>query len=330
MLKGRQLSHPHYISSMFIIIIILLLIAFVFLLNAFYKRTNAYRNQFIDVQKFSVNGGLGDNLEIVNLGSNHPKFGFDYSGLNVKGDNWAVGPETFEYDFAVLRHNVRHLKEGAVVVIPICLLSFFLYRKTERSSHIKYYSFLAAKDIIGYSKKELICNYKFPLLFHPRAIRSLLRDAKKDNSLLLDKNLCNSEAKLNNDADYWIDCWNREFDIHLPSPTLKPNNRNDIIQNIRILNEMIDYCLSRGLKPVIAILPVTDYLYSRFTPEFMEKHIIGCIADANKAGIPVMNYLTDERFTDSSLYINSFFFNANGRKMFTKQFVEDLRAQSIL
>ena len=295
-----------------------------------FKHTNAYRNQFIDVLKFSTKGGGGNDLDIVNIGSNHPKYGFDYDDLIIKGDNWAVGPETFEYDFAVLRHNVHHLKEGAVLVIPICLLSFFLYRKAERSEHLKYYSFLTSKDIVGYSKKELICNYMFPLLFHPRAIRSLLRDAKKDNRLLLNRNLCDTEEKLNKDADYWIDCWNKEFDIKLPTPTLKPNNRNDIIQNIRILNEMIDYSLSRGLKPVIAILPVTEYLYSRFTPEFIEKYIIGYIADANKAGVPVMNYLTDERFTDPSLYINTFFFNATGRKKFTKQFVEDLRAQSIL
>ena len=44
----------------------------------------------------------------------------------------------------------------------------------------------------------------------------------------------------------------------------------------------------------------------------------------------VMNYLSDERFTDPALYINSFFFNSKGRKAFTKQFVEDLKAQSIL
>ena len=93
---------------------------------------------------------------------------------------------------------------------------------------------------------------------------------------------------------------------------------------------MIAFCLSKGLRPVIAILPVTNYLYSRFTPEFIENHILAYIAEANEAKAPVLNYLADERFTDSSLYINSFFFNTKGRKMFTKQFIEDLRDQSIL
>ena len=315
---------------MIILIIILFLIACTFLLNALYKRTNAYRNQFVDVRKFSEKGGVGNNLEIINLGSNHPKFGFDYTGLDVKGENWAVGPQTLEYDFSILRNNISHLASGAVVVIPICLLKLFLYRQVERPTHAKYYSFLDSKDIVGYSKLDKWSNYSFPLLFHPMRLRRLLKDTKKDNRLSLDVNLCKTEADLNKDADRWTDIWNKEFDIKLPTPTLSAENKSDIQKNIHILKEMIEFCLSKGLRPVIAILPVTNYLYSRFIPEFIENHILAYIAEANEVKVPVKNYLTDERFTDPSLYINSFFFNTKGRKKFTKQFVEDLRAQSIL
>lgn len=315
---------------MIVLIIILSLIACAFFLNALYKRTNAYQNQFIDVRKFSQEGGVGNNLEIINLGSNHPKFGFDYTGLDVKGENWAVGPETFEYDFAVLRKNVSHLASRAVVVIPVCLLNFFLYRQINRSTHSKYYSFLSPEDIVGYSQLDKWSNYSFPLLFNPRRLSNLLRDVKKDNRLSLDINLCKTEAALNKDADRWIDIWNKEFDIKLPTPTLSAENKSDIQKNIQTLKEMIEFCLSKGLRPVIAILPVTNYLYSRFTPEFIENHILAYIAEANEVKVPVKNYLTDERFTDPSLYINSFFFNTKGRKKFTKQFIEDLRVQSIL
>ena len=315
---------------MIILIIILSLIACAFFLNALYKRTNAYQNQFIDVRKFFTKGGVGNNLEIINLGSNHPKFGFDYTGVDVRGENWGIGPETFEYDFAVLRKNVSYLASGADVVIPVCLLNFFLYRQKNRGTHTKYYSFLSPEDIVGYSQLDKWSNYSFPLLFHPMRLRRLLKDTKKDNRLSLDVNLCQTEADLNKDADRWIDIWNKQFDIKLPTPTLSAENKSDIQKNIQILRDMIAFCLSKGLRPVIAILPVTNYLYSRFTPEFIENHILAYIAEANEAKAPVLNYLADERFTDSSLYINSFFFNTKGRKMFTKQFIEDLRDQSIL
>ncbi len=315
---------------MLVLIIIACLVAFAFLLNTLYKHTNAYQNQFIDVRKFSEKDGVDDNLEIVNLGSNHPKFGFDYTGIDVKGANWAVGPQTLEYDFAILRNNVFHLASKAVVVIPICLLQMFLYRQKGRAVHTKYYSFLEPKDIVGYSQHDKWSNYSYPLLFHPTRLCSLLKDVKKDNRFSLDVNLCKTETDLNKDADRWIDIWNKEFDIKLPTPTLSAENKSDIQKNIQILKEMIEFCLAKGLRPVIAILPVTENLYSRFTPEFIEKHILAYIAEANEAKVPVKNYLTDKRFTDPSLYINSFFFNTKGRKKFTKQFIEDLRAQSIL
>lgn len=315
---------------MTVLIIVLLIIALAFGANVLYKRTNSYRNQFIDVRKFSVQGGVGDNLEIVNLGSNHPKFGFDYTGIGVRGENWAIGPETFEYDFAVLRKNASHLASGAVVVLPVCLLNFFLYRQKNRGTHVKYYSFLKSEDIVGYSRFEKFSRYRFPLFFHPRSVLALIRDVKKDNRLLLEENPLKTEEELNKDADFWINCWNKEFGIELPNPTLLPQHRNDILQNIRILSEMINYCKERGLKPVVAILPVTENLYSRFNQEFIEKYILGYIADANKENVPVVNYLHDARFTSPELYINSFFFNAVGRKKFTKQFIDDLRAQNIL
>ena len=64
------------------------------LLNKLYKRTNDYHNLFVDTSKFSNDDSLPDNLQLVNLGSNHPKFGFDYDGLDVEAMNWAVGPQS--------------------------------------------------------------------------------------------------------------------------------------------------------------------------------------------------------------------------------------------
>lgn len=315
---------------MIILIITMIIVLGAFVLNALYKRTCAYRNQFIDVRKFSLKGGVCDNLEIVNIGSTQPKFGFDYTDSEIRGENWAVRPQTFEYDFAILRNYVHCLKHGAVVVIPVCLLSFFLYRQKNRAIHTKYYSFLNPDEIVEYNRIERLIDYSLPLLFHPNRITALIKDTKNDDSINLVSNKCKTEEELKKDADNWIKNWERELSVRIPTPKLLPQHRTDILQNIRFLKDMIEFCLSCRLKPVVAILPVTDFLYSRFTPEFIDKYILGYIDDANKAGAPVMNYLTDKRFTDPSLYINSFFFNAIGRKKFTKQFIEDLRAQSII
>lgn len=296
-------------------------------LNELYKHTNNYKNGLSDVLKFKK--PLFNGVSIVVIGSNHPKYAFDFQDEKLSGVNLAIGPESFEYDYIILKKYVSHLAPGAVVVLPVCLLSFFLYRFENSKTYLKYYHFLNRKEFPHYTflgKVESI----LPLLFKPKLIWYIIKDHKRSNSLNLEHNPKGTDEELNNDANKWILGWEKQFNISLNNLVLSEKNKRDIEKNISIISDMIDYCISKGLKPVITLLPVTSFLLSRFTPEFIEKHILGYIADANKSGVPVMNYLTDNRFTDPSLYINSFFFNTNGRKKFTKQFVEDLRAQSIL
>ena len=68
---------------MFIGLIILVVLITPFVLNYLYKRTNHYSNQYMDVLKFKNRSEDGEKLQIVNVGSNHPKFGFDYTGLEL-------------------------------------------------------------------------------------------------------------------------------------------------------------------------------------------------------------------------------------------------------
>ena len=87
--------------ALIVIVAVIILVGSI-ALNALYKSTNAFQNQFIDITKFQ-NLKDEDRFDIVNLGSNLPKFAFDYSETGVKGMNWAVGPQTFMYDFVVLK-----------------------------------------------------------------------------------------------------------------------------------------------------------------------------------------------------------------------------------
>lgn len=299
-------------------------IIILFIVNALYKRTNHYNNQFVDVRKYWDMSTFPKDLQVVNLGSNHPKFGFDYSETGLRAMNCAVGPQTFEYDFAVLRKIAPYLATGARVLIPVCLLKFFLYRQKSRSVHAKYYTFLSREDIVGYSKLEQIRLLKYPLIFNPRLLRFVIRDVPKDTRLELTENPMKDAVALNKDADNWINCWNREFNISLPNPKLSKENESDISQNICILREMLEYCKSHNFKPVITILPVTKYLSSRFTGDFIQEHIIRYIDAANSVNAPVLNYLKDERFTAPELYINSFFMNKKGRTLFANEFINHI------
>lgn len=292
-------------------------------LNALYKRTNAFQNQFVDITKFK-RLKYDDRFDIVNLGSNHPKFAFDYSESGIKGMNWAVGPQTFMYDFAILKKYRKHLNPGAKVVIPVCPLKFFLLY-AQWNNRVKYYRIFSKHEMPDYNAKQKISEYVLPLFRYPLNAKRIIRDIRSDNRLLLTNNPMNME-QIAKDATFWIEgCWNPEFNIDIANmSTLSKSNQKSIEGNIRILSEMIQYCIDNDLQPVLAILPVTKELSSKFPEEFIQQHILRYVNESNKQGVPVLNYLKDERFTTPDLYINSFFMNANGRKYFTKIFVNEL------
>lgn len=303
------------------------LIVCLILLNELYKRTVHFSNSIKDIEKFKE-GNIGKELKMVVIGSNHPKYAFDFDGVGINGANWAIGPEAFEYDYIILKKYINSLAEGAVVIIPICLLNFFLYRFSNTDTYLKYYQILEKEEFPHYCFKGKL-KASFPVLFNPSLVKFVFRDVRPDNQLSVGENLLNIE-ELKKDADKWVRGWEKQFDISIPNVSLSKENEYFISKNICLLNDILELCVNNGLTPVISLLPVTKYLRSRFTDEFVEKFILGYINDSNKTGAPVLNYLSDERFTDSELYINSFFFNTKGRKAFTKQFVEDLKAQSIL
>lgn len=309
--------------ALIVIVAVIVLVGSI-VLNDLYKRTNAFQNQFVDITKFQRLKDA-DRFDIVNLGSNHPKFAFDYSESGVKGMNWAVGPQTFMYDFAILKKYTKHLNPGAKVIIPICPLKFFLL-DTQRNNLVKYYRVFLKHEMPNYDIKQKLTEYTLPVFRHPARAKRIIRDVRADNRLSLTKNPMNKE-QIAKDATFWIEgCWNPEFNIDVANMTsLSKANQKSIEGNIRILSEMIQYCVDNGLQPVLAMLPVTKELMSKFPEEFIQQHILRYINEANKQGVPVMNYLKDERFTSPDLYINSFFMNGVGRKYFTKIFVEELK-----
>ena len=107
---------------------------------------------------------------------------------------------------------------------------------------------------------------------------------------------------------------------------LSEENKQSIEGNIRILSDMIQHCIDNGFKPVITFLPVTKDLRDKFSASFIENHIMAYTNKAiNHRGVTALNYLDDSSFQNKDYFINSFFFNAKGRKLFTAKVLEDLK-----
>lgn len=301
-------------------LILIGLILFALVVNKAYKNTNFYKNKFIDTHKFK---DMQKNLEIINLGSNQPKFAFDYSKSDVLGMSWAVGPQTLEYDFRILKNYHSYLKKDAKVIIALSPFQFFLDKYKNDSSNHKYYNFLDSNYIDNYSSltKKLYVDY--PILTAKKQILRILKDVPKDKRIKLEKNPLNEE-QIKQDAQKWLNGWEKQFGIkELDNITLSDENKTNIEKNIKLLKEMIAFCKEHEYEPILLVLPVTKELSNLFPNEFVQKYIINPILEANEENAKFLNYWRDERFEETDYYIDSFFMNKKGRLKFTKQVLED-------
>lgn len=302
------------------------------LANKMYLKTNHWKNQFLFEKNFISNVGyrdnLGRNFEVVNLGSNPALYGFFYE--KIRGQNWATGSQGFPMDFEILKYYHSYIKEGGYVLIPIMpfsSISNYLETRPDYWSDSYYLKFTKildwtqAKKLPNYSKLKL--KIRFPVVFNPKLIYYILHDVAPDNRLqIADQTM--QAAELEYDAKRWIKSWMNEFAVKKYEDFWGEKFNQYFESGVKMLSDMIDFCLYRNLKPVIITIPMSSYLAKEFTPEFRQKMITDFVNKANAKDVKFLDYMFDERFTRAELFTGSFFLNLKGRKMFTQQVLTDL------
>lgn len=306
---------------MIYLLLIIGFILFALVVNKLYKNTNFYKNKFVDTHKFK---NIPQNLEVVNLGSNQPKFAFDYTNSDVLAMSWAVGPQTLEYDFRILKNYHKLLKKDAKVIVALSPFQFFLDKYKDDASNHKYYEFLEPSLIDGFSQIKKRFYIDFPIFSAKKQILRILKDVPTDKRIEIDTNQLNEE-KIKLDAQNWVISWKKQFGLkELENITLSDENKTNIEKNIKLLKEMIVFCKEKKCEPILLVLPVTKELSSLFPDAFVQKYIIEPITKANEENAKFLNYWRDERFENTDNYIDSFFMNKIGRNKFMEQVLEDL------
>jgi hypothetical protein len=292
------------------------------LLNIKYKHTNYYKNIIADNKKFL---NLKEQyFEIVNLGSSQAKFAFDYDGSCYHGMNWAIDPQSFDYDFRILKQYHSCLCKNAFVLIPISPFSFLFRNTLDEINYLKYYLFLDHSLIHNYSTKKLFLHIKYPILGAKRNILHLIKDITPDDRLNIFINPMD-DKEFSRNAKIRIEELKKRYLLDdLNNIVLSSVNKNNIEYNIAILRDIIAFCIEHEYRPVISVLPVASAMGLYIPKSFVDTYILGNIKESNDRNVPVLNYWNDEKFVSNDLYLSPIFFNLTGRKSFTKRVLQDL------
>ena len=289
-------------------------------LNALVRQSYWFNNvAFPDCKKFWTQRAF--NLDLVNIGSSSAKYAFNYKGLNIKAANWAVAPQSFVGDTEILKNYFSYIKSnGGIVLIPLCPLSAL--GGSSDYFHDKYYSILNLSSIPHSSfkkKQEVMSVFQHPLNYYPliELFRVISQIFRKENIIM-------DEKSIEVDANIRIQSWMKEFSITNFNDPLSLVNQDAKEDGVKILSDLIQFCLDRNFKPVLIIPPMTKNLSSKLTPQMRDDFIDSFVEKANSQNIIFLSYLDNDDFIDYSLYRNSFFLNEKGARKFTSRVLHDI------
>lgn len=310
---------------MIVVLIVIAVLTVVFLLNEYYYWVVSDYTQVYHMRK----GEKGGPYEAIAFGSAYCRYGLDFSGTDVKGYNYGYASQFFYYTNLMLHQYAKTCKKGGVVYLIIADLVFAKEGKGLYGAE-EYVKFLK-RPILGdeYSAGRYLRS-RFALFLHPRlvvrCVKRLFGIKFPDSYKSLENNSL-TEAEVITEAEKRCKSWCRQFGMADTMGNSIPKELDDVfIKTRKILTDMIQFCLDKGLKPILVVTPVSKIMNDRLGDDFIKRVLFDNISKANIQNVPLVNYLRDERFGDYKLYHNNAdFLNARGRRLFTETLVSDTK-----
>lgn len=291
------------------------------ILNALVRRSYWYNNiVFDDCSKFWSIKEF--DLDVINLGSTNALCAFEYQGSSMKGANLAMKEQSLIADYEILRNYSSFLKHDNPYVI-ISLSPFSSLEGNNMFFPDKYYTILNIVSIpyANHAKAiELKKIQKAPIYYYP--LISLFSDIKRLFIKKHERTL--SENELRKDAKEQFKQWMFKYSILDFKNELLIINKDSYSDSIKILSDLISFCIERNFKPIIVLPPVTKYMAELFTEDMFNFYIYKFISEANKYNVPFFNYWQHECFRENNYFQNSYLLNKTGAKKFTQFVLNDI------
>lgn len=301
---------------MYILIGIVIILLFIWICNKKYKNSDYFLDDYNKIKKFI--DGVPKNLEIVNTGSNHAYYGFNYGSR--KCFNFASGAQSLNYDYKILKQYSNNLNGGCKVLIVLAPLSFGFVDYKNDSSNSRYYFFMDKDKILNYSRLKKILYVDMPIL---KSWKNFIRIFLRKKEI---KSIINTPDNAEKEALLRINGWKKQFNLKNLLDKKSASYLKDEFENVKtILLDMIEFSLEHNWRPIIVIPPASVFLTKKISDEFMKEVLYDNIRFLKDKRIPILDYWKDDRLNDYKLYINSDFLNEKGSKLFTEIVLEDIK-----
>ena len=230
-------------------------------------------------------------------------------------------------------HSFLDEKGAKLLLLLLCPFSLLKFRYTEYDGDAcrdhRYYPILHHSMINNYEEQtytDLKKRTLLHLLKHPLRLLSILKGTahKKMKS---ETNPLN-EQQMTSSAEGYIRGWMREFGLHnFELKDIPQSVKNDLQKNSEILDEIKAFCDERGIKPVIVLPPVSEYIMGNIPQGFREYCTYSILKQKD---ILMLDYMNDHTYNQPANFVDALCLNKTGRRKFTQGVLSDLKRLKLL
>ncbi|GHT56189.1 hypothetical protein FACS1894109_04400 [Spirochaetia bacterium] len=291
-------------------------------LNARYVKTYAWKYQN-DVEKFSH---VPRNIQLANFGSSHGLLDFDWSNAPYTTFNFSLTSQRHLFDFLLLQQYSDHFAKDAVALFLIEYFEITSAVKEFPDEMPRYYRILDKQYIPDYRFTDGIRYKSFPILSAGSNVIKIFRDSTAEYTVSSQWNVSMSSKPAEwvlQDANHWYEAWITDAE-----------SDEGYQYNQKLLSEILDYCFSHNIQPVLVSTPIASALngvYAEKSPDFFNTfYRFSAEICAEYPKVPYLDYSRDTRFSDDSLFFDTSHLNNSGTKLFTSIMIEDLEQLGLL
>ena len=310
------------------LLFILLLAAMFIGLNAFYKRTDYFKWQHLELGSYKQ--GVPEQLDCGVFGSTYALYAFQAMPQyhsNNRFFNFSLNAESIEQDYLLFNKYKTHFNKRAFVLFTLApCVCYYTYKASPQYNS---YFLLSHKEIPNFKLSRYL-SYRLPLLsdFKQifRSLKFLLSEQEMSLDALFPPSVSEEVAKMNMKG--LAEGWMHLFRL----PNLREKNQDALNEralkeNATDLKSMIDDCIQHEIVPVIVITPFAKELTNYFGKAFLDNGMYKLIQDAvGTHQVRVLDYLCDADFQDNrSLFADGGFrLNNAGSSLLCKKVMKEL------
>ena len=310
------------------LLFILLLAAMFIGLNAFYKRTDYFKWQHLELGSYKQ--GVPEQLDCGVFGSTYALYAFQAMPQyhsNNRFFNFSLNAESIEQDYLLFNKYKTHFNKRAFVLFTLApCVCYYTYKASPQYNS---YFLLNHKEIPNFKLSRYL-SYRLPLLsdFKQifRSLKFLLSEQEMSLDALFPPSVSEEVAKMNMKG--LAEGWMHLFRL----PNLRERNQDALNEralkeNANDLKSMIDDCIQHEIVPVIVITPFAKELTNYFGKAFLDNGMYKLIQDAvGTHQVRVLDYLCDADFQDNrSLFADGGFrLNNAGSSLLCKKVMKEL------